>query len=330
MTCSTPLRAGLVLACVAATALMLIDVRIAAAQDAAPAPLKANLRPLFEAGRVSKYSTWSSRKRTITEAARGKSQTAESIFEVNAEVTWKVTRVNPDGSAQCTMTCDWISATSKRTGRPDINSDTRKGRGDSEVMDKMLAGMVAVPLTVTVLADGSVTKVDGVDAIQRKTGDEIPAPDEEDFKETASDLAVIAGGAAAAELRSAWKQRNDWNYSLELPGVDASLRYDTAYTLGSIEEIAGIRVATVTGQSTLGLHVDPASIPNIEGVTVNIRLVKGEATTQVMLDLSRGEAVGRNSTQSMTVETAINTPLGAATQTVVEFSQSQVLRVAEK
>jgi hypothetical protein len=56
----------------------------------------------------------------------------------------------------------------------------------------------------------------------------------------------------------------------------------------------------------------------------------GSATTQIMFDLSRGEAVGRNSTQRTVINATLSFQGRSMTQTVEESSQSQSLRISEE
>jgi len=61
-----------------------------------------------------------------------------------------------------------------------------------------------------------------------------------------------------------------------------------------------------------------------------LQMKKGVAKTQIMFDLSRGEAVGRNSVQTTVIEAKLTHNGQTVTRIMDETIQSQVLRIAEK
>lgn len=299
----------------------------ALAADPAPAPAPSsqaiNLRPRYVAGRVSKYDIWSSRRQVVRVTFMGQSEEIESTLETTGVVTWRVDAARADGSAACVMTIDWIAVTSKVGDTEAAHNDSRKGSGESPAMHALLKAMAGVPIAVEMAADGSVVKVTGVDAIRRRAEDESNVPDELDFIESASDLATIVAAKDAAAIDKPFKAAIASNHEL------GKLNHDIQFTLTGVEEIAGIPLANVSGTSKIKLDVDPAKLP-ADGPRVDVKLLRGEATMQIMFDLSRSEAVGRNSSQTTVVEAK----LSAAGQTVTRLSeetiQSQVLRIAER
>jgi len=299
---------------------------VLAADPAAPAADEANLRPKFVAGRTARYDIWSLRKQDVTMSFLGETQKNQTALETQGEITWRTDRVNADGSATCTMTIEWLTATS-RTDDDEAHADSRKAAADNPAIHAVLKAIAGVPIAVEMAADGTVTAVKGVDAIRNKLGKDGSAPDELDFMETAADLAAIAAAQEKAALNRNWKTAADWNHEL------GKLHHDTTFTLTGLEEVAGIRLATVTGVAKLRLDLDKSKIPGggvAGGPQIDVKLASGEATTQVMFDLSRREAVGRNSIQTTRIEARITHMGQVLTRLMDETIQSQALRIEEK
>lgn len=290
--------------------------------EAPPAkPATIDLRPKFKEGASAKYSIWSLRKQVATLSFAGKERTAETSLETEGEVQWEVERINADGSAECTMTLLWLKATAIGEGKTLVN-DSRQGTGDTAAFHQLLQAIAKAPLTVTVAANGSIQKVEGINAIKARVDNEKVVPDELDFKETANDLALISSAIAGAKVSSSWEDDAAWNHEL------GKLQYKTRYEVQGVEQIAGISVATVSGKSRILLDVDQSKFP--PGVTPDIKLTEGEATSQVMFDLTRREAIGRHSKQTTVIE--VNIPIRDQTMKRIEEQtiQSQALRIEEK
>jgi hypothetical protein len=107
------------------------------------------------------------------------------------------------------------------------------------------------------------------------------------------------------------------------------MHHDTTHTLTSIEEIAGIPVANISSTAKLRIEVDRSKFPQ-GGPQVDVRLIKGEAVSQVMFDLSRHEAVGRNGVQETVVEARLSANGQTMTRLMSETIRGQALRIAEK
>ncbi len=305
----------------ALTALLVLSSLLA--DVGAQVPEAVDLRPKFVTGRVTRYEIWSLRTRDVTVSFQGQSQTMESTLETKGEVTWRIDRVNADGSATCTMTLDWISATSKSAEIDQITVDSRKPSGDNELMHELVKAMAGAPITVEMAADGTVTRVRGVDAIHAKVTDPKNAPDELDFKETAAELVAITAAQEQMAMNRNWKTQADWNHEL------GKMHHDTTYTLTAIENVADIPVATVTGVSKLRLDLDQSKFP-ADGPKIDIKMTGGESTTQIMFDLSRREAVGRNSITQTEIEARITHNGQTVVRTMGETQQGQIIRIAEK
>ena len=303
---------------------MLFQASPLIAADPAPATAQTiNLRPRYVAGRVAKYDIWSNRRQVVRVTFMGQSEEVESLLETTGVVTWRVDAARADGTAACVMTIDWIAVTSKVGDTEANHNDSRKGSGESPAMHALLKAMAGVPIAVEMAADGSVAKVAGVDAIRQRAGEETSVPDELDFVESASDLATIIAARESVAIDKSFSAKAAWNHEL------GKLNHDIQFTLANVEEVAGIPVATVTGTSKIKLDVDPAKLPQ-DGPRVDVKLLRGEATMQIMFDLSRGEAVGRNSSQTTVVEAKLSAGGQTVTRLAEETIQSQALRIAEK
>lgn len=294
----------------------------AIAPEPAPAPI--DLRPHFQTGRTARYQVWTARRRLTTASFNGNTRSTETRMEIQREITWAVQNVNPDGSATCLMTLDWMTASITLPDGSVKQNDSRQPRGDIPEMHKLLRAMAGVPLMLNVSADGMVQSVNGTDAIRMAVGDEVPPPDDLDFMESASDLALIAAAPAEAQMNDSWKAQFTWSHEI------GKLHHDATYQLVSIEELAGVPVATVTGEAALRLEPQMPEMP--EGVPPpTVTLVEGGVKTQIMFDLLRHEAVGRNTVETHTIQVDLNAGEGRSFSTTnSEEIHSQALRIAEQ
>ncbi|MEX0774996.1 MAG: DUF6263 family protein [Phycisphaeraceae bacterium] len=300
------------------------------AQSAAPAPAAAtvtiDLSPQFVQGRTTHYEFWSLRQHSgVTRMPDLQPMTFTSAIEMTGQVTWTVQRVAADGSAMCIMTINW--ATSKNTDNEGTTTaaDSRQAKSDDEHAHNFLKAITNVPLTVQVAADGSITKVTGVDAIKRKGGEDLNELDELDFIEVASDLATLPGGPSelpgAAAVGKTWRQDYTWNHDM------GKVHQPMRYTVSSYETIAGIGLVTVDGKAKTRFEPKKQD----DELPVDVRMTRGQVTTQIMFDMYRHEAVGRNTLESRDFEVKVKMPDNAMiTSTVSETVQGQVLRIAEK
>ena len=292
------------------------------AQDAEP---PTDLRPRFVEGRTTRYALWTVRRTNVNMSVGDRSQSGTTNMQVEGEVTWRVDRVDEDGSASCTMSLDWLKATFTGTNGDVQMSDSRQGSGDNEAMHGLLQAMSGAPLELEMAADGSVTAIKGVDAIKSAAGEDTRVPSDLDFMETASDLATLPFAPTELAMGDGYDAQFAWSHDL------GTLHHDQRYTLKSIEQIAGIPIANVDARADLRLEPDLSKLPE-GGAGVDVNLEQGEVVTQVMFDLQRHEAVGRNATQTTVIRVKI--PVPAANQTLVrtmeEVIQSQALRIAEE
>lgn len=281
-----------------------------------------NLRPQPVAGRVTRYWVWTQRDQAITMTAAGNRRSLSNRMEVEGECTWAIVSVRPDGGFSATMTMDWMTA---RLTMPDgavHNNDSRRGRGDTEPVHQLIRAMSGVPLTCDVAADGTIQSVRGMDAMKRKASD-AAIPDELDFIESATDLAVLSAAPESLASGRAWDTRFRWSHEL------GHLQQDMRYTLSGVEDIEGIPVANVTGVAKVRLDLDRSKLPQ-GGPPIDIRLRSATFQTQVMFDLTRHEAVGRNTTDTRSIDTTIRLPQATISRVTDETIRSQVLRIEER
>lgn len=297
---------------------------LAAAAPAQDQPQAVSLQPKFTAGRVSRYEMWTFRKQEVIMSLGPRSQTTSNRMEVRGEITWTVNDVADDGSATCTMTMDWMKVTLIGNDGKQQTNDSRQGSGDNEKVFTLISAMTGVPLTVSVAPDGSISDIDGIGAIHSAVADDIKVPDDLDFIETASDLAVISQAPAEAEAGESFPATFNWTHDMGM------MRHNGEYTLAQVETIADIPIATVNGRFDLSLDADPSklSVPD-EGPAVDISFNGGKVESQIMFDLVRGEAVGRNTVQTNSITLTMQVRDQTLTRTVNEMVQSQALRIAE-
>lgn len=282
-----------------------------------------DLRPHFVEGRTAQYQTWTQLQRTVTVQVGPEKQSRDELMIFENQVTWTVDKVRSDGSATCSMTYDWMTA--ELTG-PDgkvLRNDSRKGSGDDDRLHKVLRAMNGQTLTFEVNADGSIDKVTGASAIRKAIDDEDMAPEDLDFIESATELAVIAFVPDEAKSGARWKAAFTWSHQL------GQMDHDHRYTLSSVEEVAGISIATVTATGKLKLTPELPDLPP-GAPKIDIKMRSGSYETQVMFDLQRHETVGRNSIESHVIEVSRRLPQITLTQTIDTTIQSQVLRITEE
>jgi len=288
-----------------------------------------DLRPGFVQGRTARYHVWTLRQRSFTMSIDQKNlvRNDQALFE--GEVTWQVEQVRDDGSATCLMSLDWLTAKITAPDGTERFNDSRQAGGDIEKLHQLMLAMVSTPVRVTVAADGSVTGVSGADAIRQQVPEGMSPPDDLDFMETASDLATIPFSPPELALGDSFDAQFNWRHDLVMSKVTAMIRHDATYTLASVENVAGVPIATVEGKASLDLDVDLSGLPE-DRPSVEVRLLSGESTSQMMFDLWRHEVVGRNVVQRTQVEAVTAAEGGTFSRIIDETIQSQALRIAEQ
>ena len=304
----------------------------AAAQDAEPT----NLRPKWTVGQSAAYDFWGKTQKEETAQILGQEQSETTTFISEGKVTWRVDAVNDDGGATCTMQLTKITFTIKAGKNDPITMDSDNPTGDRPAFDSLMSAMTQTPLTVTVNADGTIDKVEGIDKLNAAAGDEAVeadiVPEELDFKETASDLATLISAPANATPGQTWNATNTWNHEAIFPNAETKAKWDTTFTFDSVGVIAGVHIATIKTKSDVDIQVDLSEIPE-GGPDIDIQISDTSASGEVLFDLSRNEAVARNDMMTYTALITVASPrpeLPTITVKIVETNQSQLLRVSEE
>lgn len=304
----------------AVAALLLAWPGTAPAQDA---PAAIDLRPNWEEGQSARYEYWSRRERQTSMSVGGESHQASVTMVSEGEANWTVDRVNPDGSARCTMVIDWVNITITDDQGDRQVIDSRRGSGDIPPMHQALRAMAGQPVRFAVAADGSIESVSGMDAIRQRTEAEALAPEDRDFIRSATSLALLVGAPDDASPGQTWRTQHAWGHEL------GTMHYRLAHTLEEAGEIEGIPVATVYSEGELDLEVDDSDMP-AEAPPVDVRMTDASWQGQVIFDLQRREAVGRNSLERTSIQITMRMPEQTLEQRMDETVQSQALRVAEE
>jgi len=314
------------------TILALLAALPLAAQDTEPT----SLRPQWTVGQTATYEFWGKTQKDETAQILGQEQSESTTFTSEGEVSWRVDSVNEDGSATCTMQLKKIVFMIKAGDNEPITMDSDNPSGDRPAFDNLMSAMTQTPLTVTVASDGTITRVEGVDAMQTAAGSEAQQadiiPEELDFKETASDLATLISAPADATPGQTWSATNTWNHEDVFPQADTKAKWDTTFTFDSVGEIAGVPIATIKTESDVDIQVDLSQLPE-NAPDIDIQISDTSASGEVLFDLSRHEAVARNETMRYTAAITVASPrpeLPAITVKVVETNQSQLLRISEQ
>lgn len=287
-----------------------------------------NLRPRWVEGQTARYEIWNSRTQHSTVTLAGQKQSSDMQMTSEGEVTWTVDQVKADGSATCTMTLDWLTLDYNEAGQS-FSNDSRKSKGDIAPYHALLKAVTGVPLKVSVDADGTITKVDGIKAIAAKIGADLKdiVPKELDFIESATDMAALIAAPESAKIGDKWDTDVKWTWADRL--FEGFMQHDMTFTLSGIEDMEGVPVAVIDGKSKLKLEVDRSKLP--EGMPPSdVKLAKGELQTQVMFDLTRNEAAGRNTVQTTTIDFTIRMPNATISRRLEETLQSQVLRIEQE
>jgi len=304
----------------------------AGAQDAKPA----NLRPDWTEGQTATYEFWGKTEKQETAQIFGQEQSETTTFISEGQVSWIVKEVNDDGTAVCSMNLTRIKFSIIAGENEPVVLDSDNPSGDRPAFDNLMSALVATPLTVTVAADGTIEKVEGIDELENAAGAEAVdadvVPDELDFKETASDLASLISAPAQATPGQTWQTKNTWNHEDVFPNAETLAEWDTTYTFDSVGNIAGVPIATIKTESAIDIKVDLSQLPE-QSPDIDVQISDASGKGEILFDLSRNEAVARNDSMTYTASITVTPPkpeLPPIVVKIVEKNQSQLLRIAEK
>jgi len=306
---------------------LLLTASTFADPDPGADPNPVNLQPQLTPGSTTRYHVWSLREQTETLDLDGDQQSYSTTFESQAEITWTIDRLDPDGSAQCTMTLDWISLDLTLPDGTVQHCDSRDAQGDNPILQQFIKANADAPIQTTVAPDGSILSVQGVDAIARQLPQGIPAPQDIDFLESASELATLPAAPLIADPGDQWNATFTWRRPL------GQLRVNAVYQLDSVQEIEGVPIATISSTADLALEPDLDNLPQPphgQQVDLDVQLLQGDMQSQIMFDLQRRQAVGRNATETRHTRVTVTMPDQTLTRDIEESIHSQVLRIAEE
>jgi len=295
----------------------------ASAALAGDAPEPVDLAPHWTAGQTSRYAftTRLEQRVAITLGENQREHATET--DIDGELTWVVDRVTADGGARCTMTLDWMGVATHIDGDTTRMDSRRSAPADGKVMHDLLKAMAGVPLEIVVQPDGRVKQIKGLKAMKSRSDEPDLIPDALDFEETASGLAQFAAAPPPLEVGDRWDADFRWNH--DLGHIDEDWRFH----LGSVETLAGVRVATITGNAKSRLEIDPEHLETPKGAPpLRIRLEDRDAQMRVLMDLQRREAVGRYSRVAERVVAEMKLPTGVFRREMNETSTSELIRLS--
>ncbi|QNN22883.1 hypothetical protein HED60_11595 [Planctomycetales bacterium ZRK34] len=297
--------------------LTLIAPAVASAQDADTL----DLRPMWTEGQTSRYRI--TQTELTIQQITGLTDAVESTVNLEAELTWTVTKASADGGGTAVMSLDkiWMKVTD-----PSGNSVEEDGRSGNEATASLRTWINAItnaPLTVSVESDGSIARVEGYRAIQSKAGEAGDNLDERYFREVAMDLAVLVGGQADARLGKAWTVDHDTSHRM------GEIHFETTYKPTAVESIAGIDVVMIDRNSKMRFTPDLSDLP-ADAPKLNVRTVEASQSGQVLYDTSRHEIVGGHGEQTLALEISFTVGGRNITRTSREVTSSQIIRISEQ
>ncbi|MCC7145770.1 MAG: hypothetical protein IT443_04935 [Phycisphaeraceae bacterium] len=283
-----------------------------------------DLRPRFEAGRTSRYEFWTRRSSRQALEARGQRQQTRHEVIFQGQITWTIDTVAADGAATATYVMDWIKADLTTADGRRMTIDSRQSSGEPAALWQVIRAMAGAPIRVELSPDAVVDKISGVEAIRGKLEEAMAkSVDESDLTKSVYDTAILAGGPA--ELKVGQK----WPFTFARSHEMGQLTYDTTFSLAGVETIADIPIATVQGQAKVRFEPDAQRVARLPAGS-SVRLTEGSSEQQVLWDLQRHEAVGRNNQLHFTLQTTIRVQGQTLEQTLDEEVQSQILRIGEE
>ncbi len=286
-----------------------------------------DLAPHWQIGQAARYRFTTQLRQTVKVTLGDRQREKSTDTDIAGELSWTVDRVAADGQARCTMTLDWMSIdTTRRVQGNEVKStvDSRKpAPAKQKLMHNLMRAMAGQPLNITVAPDGQVTQIKGLDAMKARADEPDLVPDALDFEETASGLAAFAAAPPPVISGDTFNATFRWNH--DLGHVDE----DWTFKLESIENLGNVPVATISGTATSELDIDPEHLKTPEGAPpIKIRLTQREASTQILMDLLRHEAVGRHSRVVECVTFDVKLPDGVFRREITETNTSQLIRLS--
>lgn len=282
-----------------------------------------NLCPNFKQGQTARYSAWTLHQISESMTFGPRTKSSKTRLEIEAELVWQVKQVNEDGSAECDLTIEWITVSAQRGDGPVKVNDSRQATGEIEQYHQLLLAIAGKPMTFQVTADGTIESITGTDEMRQAMGEDSSEPKDLDLIESATDMALLAAAPQTIEPGGQWNAQFQWLHRT------GKINHDYTFTLDQVSPIAGVPIAIVSAEASLDLEPDLSLFAD-DAPHPQVQMTEGAVKSQVMFDLSRHEAVGRNTVQTHTIE--VNQDIGDLTLNMVtkERIQGQVLRIAEQ
>lgn len=282
-----------------------------------------NLQPRWHAGEQATYRFDTVRKQHITMSMGGHSRQAHTTIKVAGVVVWKVNHVADDGSASCTLTRKWMSATLIGPhGKKQVN-DTRSGTANTPPIYNALQTLTQNPIHVTLAADGSVTNMTGLNVIKQQIKMKQLAPTKRSIKRFVTLLLPIAKAPKRAHVGTSWQ------YRFANRTRTGMMHFNVRYRLKSLQKIAGIPVATIEGRGRMRYNFDRSKLPP-QAPPINVSLRHGSFHTQIMFDLSRHETVGRHTFETRTMRMTVQIPNHTLERDMTQTVDQEVIRISQK
>lgn len=287
--------------------------------DSDPSPQTYDLGPHFITPRTTRYEFWEHHATTMRLVGPHGEKETETTVMIEGHVIWRVEDVNADGGATCVLTMPWISATFQVADQRERKVDTRDDDGGEDPMMRWFRTLVETPRVYEMNPDGSVGRFNSLDAVHSAVGEGGELIDEEVFIEEGSSTATLPGASEQTVLNAEWERREVW--SRNYGGIASKTNHTMQFRLGSVESVADIPVATVTGSGSIEV--------NLESDEIDLTSSHGEAESKIMFDMDRHEVVARNSVETVHLEVTMTFDQFTITQIVDERTHGQLLRIEE-
>ena len=302
--------------------LLLVLFALAPAGGAAGVEPSRDLRPGWEAGETATYELWLKRRRVHRfegQPPPGAPAKRAVTYQVTGTIGWRVDAVG-DFGARCRMVIERIRAA---ITTPDGTTHEVPGGDGShpatKQMGETLSALRGATIDVELAPDGTVAEIGGYESVIEASGGQL---EKQGFVEMASRVAAVPSAPAEAAPGASW------THTITGRRAMGSLEQAVSYRLAGVREIAGIPVATIDTRAELSFDVNRARMPQ-RGPKIDIAMTDGARTGRILLDLQRGEVVGRHAEETRRLEMRVHMPQRTITQIIETTSRRQLLRIAE-
>jgi len=280
-----------------------------------------DLRAMWKAGQTSRYRV--TQQEVSTNEVTGLDEPQQTSTELEAEITWRVTKADGDGGGTATLTIETLRMKLTGPEGTQIKAGEKQADPEAEGLQVWIKALVGTPITYDIDADGTPSKVTGWDRIKNAAGDRGGGLDEQYFMNLATELALLVGGKKDVEPGDTWSARHTARHQM------GRLDYDSTLTFAGVEMIAGVPVAIVNRTADVDFNVElPEGLP--PEASIDVKVTETNYAAQHMVDLSRHEIVGSNYDQTLALTIKLSVGARQLTRTMREVQNTQVLRIEEK